>query len=755
MTPASTASPRQLVIVSNRLPVERTDEGMWQTAPGGLVTALQPVLQDLGGLWVGWPGDSDDAAPFDHDGMHLVPVSLSTTELEQYYEGFSNATLWPLYHDVIVHPQFHRAWWHTYRAVNERFAKMVATHAAPNAFVWVHDYQLQLVPELLRDVRPDLTIGFFLHIPFPAPGLFAQLPWRADIVRGMLGADVIGFQRDEDARHFRSVAEQFAGTTSTGTTLVYPDDDRTVRVDAFPISIDARAIESLANTERMREEAARVREMFAPEQTLLLGIDRLDYTKGILHRLKAFEELLGAGEVDPREAVLIQVASPSREQVREYQEIREEVEATVGRINGTYGTLDYSPVVYLHRGHTHEETVSLFLAADVLVVSSLRDGMNLVAKEYVACRSDEQGVLVLSEFAGAADELTESLRINPHDVEGLKSAMLRAIHMPQHEQRRRMLRLRETVFTHDVARWTDNFINASGVRLSEERADSHMAVDPHEARQLHDPGVLTALEPLVAAETLIVACDVDGTLAPIAPRPEKARIMPDALTVLEEMLNLPETAIVLVSGRSVADVQRMLGDEHLISRLAISGSHGAELVPGQHAALTRLSEDPAVYGDLSDEERERRARLITRVRRLVADEPGVQLEEKPLGIAVHVRRVPDPIRADEILEQVAMVQKMDGVTQRDGKAVREFSVREVDKGSAIRRIRGEYPDAPVLYVGDDLTDEDVFTILRPTDLGVKVGDGATAARLRVHEPHEVAAMLAVLNAERSSRWPRH
>ena len=751
MKPEHAHHPRHLVVVSNRLPVEQSPEGEWRTAPGGLVTALQPVVQEHGGLWVGWPGQGSDTAIFEHEGMRLAPVPLSAHELEEYYEGFSNATLWPLYHDVIVHPQFHRGWWGTYRDVNARFARTVAEHAEPHSFVWVHDYQLQLVPEILRELRPDLTIGFFLHIPFPAPGLFAQLPWRAAIIRGMLGADLVGFQREADAAHFRTLAAEFAGAHVTGDVVTYGDEDRDVLVRAFPISIDAQAIESLARTTRMQEEATRVRETFAPEQTLLLGIDRLDYTKGILHRLKAFEELLRAGELDLHEAVLIQVASPSREQVREYQDIREEVEATVGRINGTYGTLDYTPVVYLHRGHTHEETVSLFLAANVLVVTSLRDGMNLVAKEYVACRSDEQGVLVLSEFAGAADEFPESVLVNPHDVEGLKSAMLRAIHMPQDEQRRRMRRMRETVFERDVAHWTQSFMNAIGVRIGDDTSTREPLSESATAIELLEPDTLEAVRRLARHPQLIVASDVDGTLSPIVSTPDHAWILPEALQALDRLQSLPETPVILVSGRSVEGVSRMLrGDEGLAVSLAISGSHGGELAPGKYGTLVSLTANSMLDGALTTEERETRGKLVTRVRRLVAEEPGVRLEEKPLGIAVHVRRVADRERAAEILEHVVAARKIDGVFQRDGKAVREFSVREVDKGSALALIREAFPDAPLIYIGDDLTDEDVFTSLREGDLGVKVGDGPTAAHVRVRDPYEVTALLTVLAAERGA-----
>jgi len=451
------------VVVANRLPVDRADDETepWRRSPGGLVTALEPVVQSTGGAWVGWAGQPDlEIEPFEFDGVHLVPVALSSEDIAQYYEGFSNDTIWPLYHDVIAAPTYHRAWWDAYVRVNRRFAEAAAAAAGEGATVWVHDYQLQLVPRMLRELRPDLVIGYFHHIPFPAYGIFSQLPWRTQVLDGLLGADVIGFQRVADAGNFaRAVRRRFGFETKAGSIRVPTDGGhRTAIAKAYPISIDTASYEELARRPEIQARAAEIREELGNPRAVLLGVDRLDYTKGIRHRLKAVGELFDEGRLGAGDATLVQVASPSRERVAAYMQLRDEIELAVGRINGDHDTMGFTAVRYLHHSYPREEMVALYLAADVMLVTALRDGMNLVAKEYVASRVDGGGVLVLSEFAGAADELTQAVRVNPHDIEGLKDAVMTAIEMSAEERRRRMRALRRRVRDNDVAAWSARFL---------------------------------------------------------------------------------------------------------------------------------------------------------------------------------------------------------------------------------------------------------------------------------------------------------
>ena len=457
-------SQADFVVVANRLPVDRDDDGGWRRSPGGLVTALEPVMRKTEGAWVGWAGKPGlELEPFDFEGTHLVPITLSADEVQNYYEGFSNDTIWPLYHDVIAAPRYRRVWWDAYVDVNRRFAEASATAAAEGATVWVQDYQLQLVPAMLRRMRPDLTIGYFHHIPFLAYGLFSQLPWRRQVIEGLLGADVVGFQRVADAGNFaRAVRRQFHYTTkASGITVPLEDGStRNVLAKAYPISIDAESYIELAQRPDIQARAKEIRESLGNPKTVMLGVDRLDYTKGIRHRLKAFGELLEDGRLSVEDATLVQVASPSRERVEAYIQLRDEIELTVGRINGDFDTMDHTAIRYLHQAFPREEMVALYLAADVMLVTALRDGMNLVAKEYVASRIDNRGVLLLSEFAGAADELGSAIRINPHDIDGMKDAIMRAVEMPGTEQGRRMRTLRRRVLDHDVSDWSKSFLEA-------------------------------------------------------------------------------------------------------------------------------------------------------------------------------------------------------------------------------------------------------------------------------------------------------
>jgi trehalose 6-phosphate synthase len=462
------------MVVSNRLPVDRCssangtgNDGGWRRSPGGLVTALAPMMTKTDGAWVGWHGAPDETVrPFSHDGMELLPVQLSTDDVELFYEGFSNATLWPLYHDVIAPPEFHRTWWDSYRKVNRRFADAVVRYAAHGATVWVQDYQLQLVPRMLREARPDLKVGFFNHIPFPPPEIFAQLPWRQEIMQGLLGSDLVGFQRPSDAGNFMRSARRFAGATVKQQQIHVKNQNGDVvhvaRARAFPISIAVDQISALASKPDIIERARQIRMDLGNPKTILLGVDRLDYTKGIGHRLKAFEELLNEGSLKVEDATLIQVASPSRERVEQYRLLREEIEGTVGHINGTYDTIQNTAVRYLNHSYPIEEMVALYLAADVMLVTALRDGMNLVAKEYVTSRTDDSGALVLSEFAGAADQLKQALLVNPHDIDGMKRAIMRAVNLPPREATRRMKAMRKQILDHDVDHWSAEFLEALG-----------------------------------------------------------------------------------------------------------------------------------------------------------------------------------------------------------------------------------------------------------------------------------------------------
>ena len=451
---------RPVVVVANRLPVDQVTgpdgQRSWQRSPGGLVTALEPFVAGRGGAWVGWSGAAGEAPePFESGGVQLVPVGLSEEEVDRYYEGFSNASLWPLYHDVVERPEYHRTWWDAYVQVNKRFADRAAEVAAEGAIVWVHDYQLQLVPAMLRQRRPDLTIGFFLHIPFPPYELFTQLPWRSAIVEGLLGADLIGFQRPSAAANFVTLALRLHDLPTKGTTISY--DGRTVTAKAFPISIDTASFDRLASSPEVLARAKEIREELGNPDKVVLGVDRLDYTKGIGVRLEVFQELLEDGAVEAPSTVLVQVATPSRERVEHYVHMRETIEQQVGHINGVFGSIAGPAVHYFNQSMPREELVAMYRAADVMFVTPYKDGMNLVAKEYVAARGDLGGALVLSEFTGAAAELRQAFLVNPHDKDGVKKQLLRALRVDPAEGVKRMRAMRRHVAKNDLDHWAGTF----------------------------------------------------------------------------------------------------------------------------------------------------------------------------------------------------------------------------------------------------------------------------------------------------------
>jgi alpha,alpha-trehalose-phosphate synthase [UDP-forming] len=450
----------QLTVVANRLPVQPPPfgNGLWSRSPGGLVAALHALLAVHGGTWVGSTGaDCGESLPTDL-GYRLQGVSLDEATVRGFYDGFSNATLWPLYHNLASAPVYERQWWVAYRRANEAFADVVARSANHDSSVWIQDYHLQLVPAMLRERRPDLRIGFFLHTPFPAPDLFTALPWRREIIQGLGGAHVLGFQTADDADNFRNSAARIAERSAESPPVIRRRLPARADVGVFPISIDWDHWQRLASSPATAARARELRAQLGSPRHVLVGVDRLDYTKGLEQRLVAFRELLRDGAFVAPETAMVQIAVPSRDGTAAHRDERARIEQLVGEINGTFGHVGAPVVHFLHRACPPEEIAALYRAADVMVVTPVKDGMNLVAKEFVASRVDGAGVLVLSEFAGAARELTDALLVNPHDVDGLKAALLNAVAMPRGEAERRMRSLRAAVAAHTVQDWAASFM---------------------------------------------------------------------------------------------------------------------------------------------------------------------------------------------------------------------------------------------------------------------------------------------------------
>lgn len=471
---------RRLICVSNRLPIvlERHAAG-WTLKPGsgGLVSALAPVLSHRGGLWIGWPGLPLDkkgeweavlAEGYRERGYDLVPVLLSEDEVHGFYEGFSNAVLWPLFHDLVARCDFDPAFWYSYQEVNRKFADCVVRHAQPDDFIWVQDYQLIHVAEFMRERAETLKIGFFLHIPFPPLDVFLRLPWRTQILAAMLAYDLVGFQTQRDTRNFLACVEHLLPEieiAARGARGARPVDvrvgDRTMRVGSFPIGIDFKSFEDTARSEEVELRVQDLRRKIGNFE-LIVGVDRLDYTKGLPERLEAFRNALQRYPDLREKALLFQIVVPSREGVSEYQALKAHIERLVGEINGEFSMAGWIPVQYHYKSLPRRDLVSLYRMARIGFVTSLKDGMNLVAKELCACQIDGHGALVLSEFAGAASQLQAgALLINPHDIEGTADALKRAIDMSPEERRERMEAMREVVRRQDIFWWVDYYLRAA------------------------------------------------------------------------------------------------------------------------------------------------------------------------------------------------------------------------------------------------------------------------------------------------------
>ncbi|MDQ6656984.1 MAG: bifunctional alpha,alpha-trehalose-phosphate synthase (UDP-forming)/trehalose-phosphatase [Actinomycetota bacterium] len=726
-----------MIVVANRLPfdLKTLADGSTEAkqAPGGLVTALAPILAKREGAWIGWAGDADaDLHPTTTSGLTLHPVPLSADEISAYYEGFSNSTLWPLYHDAVADPEYHRHWWDSYQHVNKRFAEKAAAVAGPGAIVWIHDYQLLLVPQLLRDLRPDVRIGFFQHIPFPPVELYMRLPWRKEIITGMLGADLIGFQVPGAVRNFLRLARTLAGAEVTGSILHF--DGRSIRAGAFPISIDSKNQSELAARPEVTETAATLRSDLGNPRKIILGVDRLDYTKGINVRLRAFSELLNEGDPADDGVVMVQIATPSRERVGSYMRMRAEIEQQVGALNGDYGRIGHPAVHYLHQSFPREELAAFYVAADVMAVTPLRDGMNLVAKEYVACRSAGDGVLLLSEFTGAAGELHQALLVNPYDTNGVKEALRTALQMPRTEQRKRMRTLRQQVLTNDVDAWAKTFL--STLEDTKDPVAAALGRLPDE--------VVSAVRRLAEEPYLLVGTDFDGVLAPIVDDPAAARPLSASVDALRTLAVLPNTSVAVISGRSLEQLRNLLGEA---GPLHLIGSHGAEDA-GIAGLVKSLTLDDPAPPTITEAEAALMKRIEAAVGELALRFPSIRLEPKPAGIAIHLRGAPGQVEDDVTAEVTSGIATWEGVYLLRGKKVLELTVVTANKGKALAGLRQTLGSTATIFIGDDVTDEHAFRILDSSDIGVKVGAGESAATLRIATPQQAADLLTALAAAR-------
>ncbi|HET7752381.1 MAG TPA: bifunctional alpha,alpha-trehalose-phosphate synthase (UDP-forming)/trehalose-phosphatase [Anaeromyxobacteraceae bacterium] len=717
----------RLLIVSNRLPVTVRADGdavSVERSSGGLATGMSGPHERMGGLWIGWPGELDaipSAARAEVEQrlaeLRLVPVPLTADEIARYYENYSNGVLWPLFHYFAARLPLEVRDFDAYEAVNERFAEIVAAHWQPGDLVWVHDYQLMLVPRMLRDRVPDARIGFFLHIPFPSSEVFRLLPQREQLMEGLLGADLVGFHTASYFRHFSSAVLRLAGGAIDVDRVRWRG--REVRLGVFPMGVDAAQLSELSASPEVAALAADHR---ADGAQLLVGVDRLDYTKGIPRRLLAYRRML-LRHPELREKVrLVQVAVPSREKVEAYREYREEVDAIVGQIHGELATPRWSPIHYMYRSLSQAEIVALYRAADAVLVTPIRDGMNLVAKEFVAARADGDGVLVLSELAGAAAELSEALRVNPYDIERSAEVFYRALTMPADERRTRMEVLRERVMNHDVHRWANRFI--AQLERSGDGEVSSQGISPRAALR-------EATDRARRAPRLVMLLDYDGTLVPFVATPELA--IPDAalIELLRRLAARPSTEVHLVSGRKRATLERWFGS----------------LPVGLHAEHGFWSRFPGgAWKPIEVRDVRWREPVLEILRDFTERTPGALIEEKTAGVAWHYRAA-DPeygsAQSRELTVHLSTLLSNAPVEILQGDKVLEVRPHGIDKGRAAAQVLAQ--DAPgrlVFAMGDDRTDEDLFAALPAGSIAVHVGPGESRAALRVVG---VAAARALLS----------
>jgi len=718
------------LIVSNRLPVNverRRGKFHLQPSVGGLATGLGSFYRSYESLWIGWPGITKEKVGAEDESLagrlreefRCQPIFLSQREVEGFYHGFCNRTLWPLFHYFTQHAVYTKELFEIYRRVNAVFCEEVAQVASEGDVIWIHDYHLMLLPRLLRERIPRATIGFFLHIPFPSFETFRLLPWRKELLEGLIGADIVGFHTYDYARHFLAAVRRLMGYEHTLGNLMA--GDRVVKVDAFPMGIDYEGFAQAAEDPRVKREVQRLRNRLR-DRKVVLSIDRLDYTKGIPQRLEAFHRFLTKNPHYREKVTLILVTVPSRTQVEHYRALKREVDELVGRINGERGTIGWVPIWYLYRFLHFPTLHALYNLADVALVTPLRDGMNLIAKEYLASKPEGKGVLVLSEMAGAATELGEAILVNPNNEEELIGALERALSMAEEEQVERNRAMQRRLSRYNVRRWAEDFLDSlAKVKELQQEMEAKL-LTPKIREEL--------LEDYSRAEDRLLLLDYDGTLVPFSPRPEAAVPPPALLEVLGALAEVPANEVVIISGRDRETLQRWFGG--LKVRLV-----------AEHGAWIKKEDTWQAAQSLGDEWKDE----IRPVLEFYTDRtPGAFIEEKDFSLVWHYRRA-DPelaeIRARELKEELLVLTANLNLGVLEGSKVIEVKDVSVNKGrAAMQWLRRPWDF--ILAVGDDWTDEDVFAVLPEGAYSIRVGLNPSKARFNILSHSQVLELLEQL-----------
>ncbi|NRF40019.1 bifunctional alpha,alpha-trehalose-phosphate synthase (UDP-forming)/trehalose-phosphatase [Pedobacter foliorum] len=717
------------IILSNRLPVKITEQNgeyILRSSEGGLATGLGSVYKQGNNVWIGWPGID---IPKERQGevkkllapLNLIPVFLTTDEINLYYEGFSNEILWPVFHYLTTYANFEQQYWDSYKAVNEKFKDAAIEAISDGDTIWIHDYQLLLLPCLIRREKPLVTIGFFQHIPFPSYEIFRLIPWREELISGMLGADLLGFHTFDDVRHFLSAASRLSTSKLSDNVIIHKD--RQVVVEAFPMGIDADKFESLTKHAKVAKHSASFKAS-QKDLKIMLTIDRLDYSKGITQRLQAVELLLQLHPEYKEKIALYMVVVPSRDTVPKYKELKDQIDQLVGNINARFRTMDWQPIHYFYRSFSVEFLSALYSTADICLVTPMRDGMNLVSKEYVASRTNNDGVLVLSEMAGASKELNDALIVNPTNIGETMRAIVRAIEMPMEEQITRMTSMRHIVKKFNINLWVKNFMD----KLKEVKELQESLFTKHAVQSVKDQIAADYKK----SKDRYIFLDYDGTLVGFQGDIDKASPDEDLYKLLTKLSTDPANRVVIISGRRYQTLEQWFG--HL--NIDMIAEHGAW--------QKQLSEEWKALPLLTDKwKQEVKAVLDTYTDRT----PGSFIEEKSYSLVWHYRKVEEglgELRANEITNHLRLFIADKGLQMMEGNKVIEFKNIEVNKGKAAQNwLYGQHPDF-IIALGDDHTDEDIFKALPQEAYTIKVGSTISAARYYLRDYKEVRELLKSL-----------
>ncbi|MGV3509809.1 MAG: bifunctional alpha,alpha-trehalose-phosphate synthase (UDP-forming)/trehalose-phosphatase [Sphingobacteriaceae bacterium] len=718
------------IIISNRLPIkisESDGEFELKQSEGGLATGLGSIYQQGENVWIGWPGievTSEEEELAIHSKLseiNLLPVFLSQEEINLYYEGFSNEVLWPVFHYHPSYAIYDQNYWESYRAVNLKFRNAILRVAEPDDIIWIHDYQLLLLPGMVRDIQPDLTIGFFQHIPFPTSELFRLIPWRMELLEGMLGADLIGFHTFDDARHFLSSATRLLPVHSSSNVITY--NDRPVVVESFPMGIDNKKFERMPLEKSVVDQQAELKESFDGFK-MVLSIDRLDYSKGILQRLEAFDLLLQKNPEYIDKVILYMIVVPSRDTVPHYKDLRDEIDKAVGNINARFRTLNWIPVHYYYRSVNVELLSALYSMADICLVTPMRDGMNLVCKEYVASRTNNTGVLILSEMAGAAKELVDALIVNPNNTGEIYDAIIKAINMTYDEQQSRMKQLREMVSKFNIHHWVKIYMQ----RLQEVK-DLQRSL---KAKLLNGQSKTLLEEHYNNATNRVIFLDYDGTLVGFQPNINMASPDEELYQLLKQLCSDPANQVVIISGRKHENL------EDWFAKLPLD-------IIAEHGVWSKVYQQDWVL--LQGLDNSWKQEISPILEAYVDRTPGSFIEEKSFSLVFHYRKVEEglgDLRANEVMNDLRFITADKGLQILPGNKVVEIKNIEVNKGKVAQKwLEGKNYDF-ILALGDDHTDEDIFKAL-PTDAyTIKVGSNISAARFYLRDHTEVRRFIRSL-----------